>query len=85
MIAHHNLDKPQAYLTSGQFTNAQRSILFNLRSMSENSFRDNFHTMYQDKRCKLCKLETDNPEHALSCITLQQNMNQEDKNMLKSV
>ena len=85
MIAHHNLDKPQAYLTSGQFTNAQRSILFNLRSMSENSFRDNFHTMYQDKRCQLCKLETDSQEHALSCLTIQHNMNQEDKNMLKGV
>ena len=26
MIAHHNLDNPQEYLTSGQLTNAKRSI-----------------------------------------------------------
>lgn len=84
-IAHSNLDKPQEYLTSGKFTNAQRSILFNLRSMRENSFRDNFHAIYQDKKCQLCKFEVDNQEHALSCIILKQNMNHEDKNILQVV
>ena len=68
MIVHKNLNKPQSYLTSGNFTNAQRSILFNLRSMSENSFRDNFHKMYNDKRCQICKTDIDNQEHVLSCI-----------------
>ena len=68
MIVHKNLNKPQDYLTSRNFTNAQRSILFNLRSMSENSFRDNFHKMYNDKRCQICKTDIDNQEHVLTCI-----------------
>ena len=47
-IIHQNTHKPQSYLTSGTFSNAQRSILFNLRSSCENIFRDNFHNMYQN-------------------------------------
>jgi hypothetical protein len=84
-IGHHNLDKPQECLTSGLFTKAQRSILLNLRSMSETNFRDNFHKMYQDKRCQICKLELDQQEHALTCLPIQHHMNHEDISMLKEV
>lgn len=35
MIVHKNLNKPQDYLTSRNFTNAQRSILFNLTKKYE--------------------------------------------------
>ena len=84
-IAHHTLEKPQEYLTSGLFTNAQRSILFNLRSMSERSFRNNFHRMYQDIQCQVCKSEVDSQEHALACLVLTKELNQEDTNTLKRV
>ena len=84
-IVHHTLEKPQEYLTSGLFTNSQRSILFNLRSMSERSFRDNFHRMYQDNLCQLCKSGVDSQEHALSCIVLNGQLNQEDKATLRRV
>ena len=84
-IVHHTLEKPQEYLTSGLFTNSQRSILFNMRSMSEKNFRDNFHRMYQDTLCQLCKSGVDSQEHALSCIVLSDHLNQEDKVTLKRV
>ena len=54
-IAHTNLEKPQDYLTNNLFSNAQKSILFNLRS----SFRDDFHKMYTNYMCQLCNIEID--------------------------
>ena len=52
--------------------------------MSEASFRDNFHRMYQDNLCQLCmSSEVDSQEHALSCIALYEQLNQEDRNTLK--
>ena len=53
--------------------------------MSETNFRDNFHKMYQDKRCQICKLELDQQEHALTCLPIQHHMNHEDISMLKEV
>ena len=76
-------DKPQAYLTSGTFSNAQRSILFNLRSSCENSFRDNFHNLYQSVICQLCKLETDTQKHALFCHVIKEHLNENERNILK--
>ena len=54
-IAHTNLEKPQDYLTNNLFSNAQKSILFNLRS----SFRDDFHKMYTNYMCQLCNIKID--------------------------
>ena len=52
--------------------------------MSEGSFKDNFHRMYQDNLCQLCKsAEVDSQEHALSCIVLKEQLNQEDQIALK--
>ena len=52
--------------------------------MSEISFRDNFHRMYQDNLCQVCKSgEVDSQEHALSCIVLKEQLNQEQKIALK--
>ena len=53
--------------------------------MSERSFRDNFHRMYQDNLCQLCKSGVDSQEHALSCIVFNEHLNQEDKATLKRV
>ena len=82
-IIHQNLGKPQAYLTSGTFSNSQRSILFNLRSSCENSFRDNFHNLYQSVICQLCKLEPDTQKHALFCHVIKEHLNEEEQNILK--
>ena len=41
--------------------------------------------MYQDIQCQLCKSEVDSQEHALSCIVLTKELNQEDKNTLQKV
>ena len=84
-IQHINLDKPQEYLTSGAFSNSQKSILFNLRSRCEGSFKDNFHKMYSDYTCQLCKLEVDTQEHALTCHIVGQNLSQQEKDLLKTV
>ena len=57
-IVHLNLNKPQQYLTSMIFSNSQKSILFNLQSKCEKSFKDNFHKMYHNTTC-LCKKDQD--------------------------
>ena len=67
LIVHKQLNNPQTYLTSGNFSNSQRSILFNLRSSCENNFRDNFHNLYQNVLCQLCNLEPDTQKHAQVC------------------
>ena len=82
-IIHQHLGKPEAYLTSGTFSNSQRSILFNLRSSCENSFRDNFHNLYQSVICQLCKLEPDTQKHALFCHVIKEHLNEEEQNILK--
>ena len=84
-IQHINLDKPQEYLTSGAFSNSQKSILFNLRSRCESSFKDNFHKMYSDYTCQLCKLEVDTQEHALTCHIIRQHLSQQERDLLKTV
>ena len=84
-IQHINLDKPQEYLTSGAFSNSQKSILFNLRSRCEGSFKDNFHKMYSDYTCQLCKLEVDTQEHALTCSIIRQHLSQQERDLLKTV
>ena len=84
-IVHDDSDKPQLYLTSGEFSNSQKSILFNLRSSCENNFRDNFHHMNQSNLCQLCKLAADSQEHALTCIILSKHLSNEDNEVKSNV
>ena len=84
-IVHSNIEKPQEYLTSGMFSNAQKSILFNLRSRCESNFKDNFHKMYTDFTCELFHLDVDSQEHALLCPVIIQKLNQQEKDILKTV
>ena len=83
-IVHQNLNKPQQYLTSMIFSNSQKSILFNLRSKCEKSFKDNFHKMYDNTTC-LCKKDQDSQEHALVCDQVIKHLSKEDKVTLADV
>ena len=84
-IVHTNLDKPQPYLTSGLFSNSQRSILFNLRSMCERNFRDNFHNLHIDNFCQLCNLHPDTQQHALTCSVILKHLKPQDIETLQQV
>ena len=53
-IIHSNNDQVQEYLKTHKMTNREKSLLFNLRSKSENTFKDNFHRMYNDVSCPMC-------------------------------
>ena len=52
-IMHSNNDQVQEYLKTHKMTNRKKSLLFNLRSKSENTFKDNFHRMYNDVSCPM--------------------------------
>jgi hypothetical protein len=73
-IAHTESCLPQPYLIDGKFSNAQRSILFNLRSRCENNFGENFKNGHQPSMCPLCKTHQDSQEHALSCEVIAQKL-----------
>ena len=83
-IVHQNLEKPQQYLTGIEFSNAQKSILFNLRSKCEKSFKDNFHKMHQNTTC-MCKKDLDSQEHALVCDIVLKHLSEQDKLTLEEV
>ena len=83
-IVHTNLNKPQEYLTSIEFSNAQKSILFNLRSSCERNFKDNFHRFYKNTTC-ICKKDIDSQEHALVCHDVIKLLSTEDQDTLKEV
>ena len=84
-IVHKNTNKPQEYLTSGLFSNSQKSILFNLRSHCENNFTDNFHNNGQDSICVHCKLGPDSQEHALTCKEIAQHFSEAEKEVIKTI
>ena len=73
-IVHTESRTPQQYLTSGMFSNSQKSILFNLRSRCENSFSGNFQNSHQPSMCPLCKDHQDTQEHGLSCHIITQSL-----------
>ena len=77
-IVHDISNEPQLYLTRGEFSNAQKSILFNLRCSCENNFRDNFHNIAQSNICQLCKLAPDSQQHALICPEISTYLNNEE-------
>ena len=74
LLEHENLLKPQKYLITNQLTNKQISLLFNLRCQVVRGIQDNFHNQYVDRRCPLCKLETDSQGHIIQCSTLKKHM-----------
>ena len=74
------------YLTDPNFDNSMRILLFNLRSKSENSFQDNFHTKYgKEPPCKMCRKSIDSKEHSLTCIRIKQELSSSDEVLLNSV
>ena len=78
-IVHKNTNLPQNYLTNGSFSNAQKSLLFNLRSECENNFKDNFHNMHDNNICPHCKKGPDSQKHALSCTAIAPHLGQIEK------
>ena len=84
-VVHDNLNKPQEYLTSNLFDNKEKTLLYNLRSQSENEYRANFSHKYSNLRCPMCDFEEDSQLHALSCETVKQHLDRTDKETIKSV
>ena len=52
-IEHTDMKKPQEYTNCKDLNKKQKYLLYNLRCRSENSFKDNFHKMYQSLDCPL--------------------------------
>ena len=83
-IKHTDLNQPQAYIVSNKLSNKEKSLLFNLRSMCDNNFRDNFHNRYQTYQCQFCT-STDSQEHALSCNETTKYLDMEDTKILQTI
>ena len=81
-IKHTNLNGPQEYLTSDKLDNKTKADLFNLRSESHRSFKDNFHNMYEVSDCPMCKKYADSQLHALACKNVAQQLDKDDQEML---
>ena len=77
-IVHDISNEPQLYLTSVEFTNAQKSILFNLGCSCKNNFRYKFYNIAQNSICQLCKLAPDSQQHALICPEISKYPNNEE-------
>ena len=80
-IIHNGMKHPQSYLVSGQLSNNQCKLLFNLRSRCVNEFKSNFFPSV----CMICKLNPDTQEHALLCQNLQIHLKQDTVNLLPTV
>ena len=59
----------QKYISSNNFTKAQKSLLYNLRFRMTKS-KMNFKNMFSDTVCDLCKKEDDSTQHYLECSVL---------------
>ena len=81
-IEHTDMKKPQEYTNCKDLNKKQKYLLYNLRCRSENSFKDNFHKMYQSLDCPLCGKNIDSQEHALECHIVKQHLKPEDINIL---
>ena len=73
-ITHVNMDFPQNYLLSNQFSNKMCSLLFNLRSKSVNEFKGNMQSSNQQPPCTVCGQEEDSQEHSLICSVLKKHI-----------
>ena len=80
------LKNPQKYLTSKLLNNKMRSLLYNLRSRSVKSFKDNFHKYYKGNVfCPLKCLQVDSQEHLLCCAKVISVLNDDQKTLLGRV
>ena len=84
-IKHTSLINPQSYLVSDQLDNKAKADLFNLRSESHRSFKDNFHNMFDSNDCPMCGKDTDSQMHALSCEVVAQHLDKEEQNILNHI
>ena len=74
-IAYTDLKKPQEYLVSSDISNEEASLLFNLRSRTIRTFKDNFKILQNNKtKCELCQNENDTQEHALRCHVIRKHV-----------
>ena len=82
-IAHivHDIDKSEEYLTSNKFADKTSSLIFNLRSRCEKSFKDNFQGMHTDNLCPLCRNHIDSQELALSCEAVAHKLSSAEKDV----
>ena len=80
-IVHKVSNEPMQYLTTNKITSTQASLLLNLRSKCEKSFKDNFKTRYQDNLCPLCGSHNDSQELALTCAIVTQELRQSEKDV----
>ena len=59
------------------------NLLLNLCCKSENTFRDNFHTMYgKESGYRLCNKFRDSQEHALSCFAIKEKLSKSELSRL---
>ena len=79
-IIHTNMKAPQSYITSSEFSNKLKSLLFNLRCKGVNEFKSNFYI----STCP-CKISNDTQEHALQCSRTKQHLNNEHLQLIDSV
>ena len=80
------LKNPQKYLTSKLLNNKMRSLLYNLRSRSVKSIKDNFHKYYKGNVfCPLKCLQVDSQEHLLCCAKVISVLNDDQKTLLGRV
>ena len=67
-VKYVNNGRPQAYLTSKDFSNLECQVLTMLRSQTLRGVRMNFSSMYGGENlCPLCHEEPDTQEHILTC------------------
>ena len=69
------LKTSQEYITNNNFSNAEISLLFNLRCKTVKGIKKNFTGMYgSDSKCELCGSCEDSQEHILECTVLEEHM-----------
>ena len=86
-IPFQNNNKAQEYLSSPDFTNKLRALLFNLRCQAIVGLKDNFHNFYKsDLMCSMkCKTSTDSQSHVLNCPELLLHLNEKQKEDVRNV
>ena len=80
-IVHKGMKHPQGYLVSGELSNSQCKMLFNLRSKCVNEFKSNFYPSI----CMFCKSSPDTQEHAVECHSLKKHLRKETHELLTTV
>ena len=78
-IVHKVSNEPEQYMITNKITSKQASLLLNLRSKCEKSFKDNFKTLHKDNLCPLCGSHIDSQEFAFACVNVTQELSQSEK------